>query len=236
MRAIAVSLAKAVGDEYIVMYSPKSQPGESYAWARPTELGNDWTPERRCNAISNRLESYRPDGLLELRTAVLNNENIVCVTSQEIADCRIVLTVPPEQSAAETRDGVFDNIRTADGGQVTDAVTTLTSSSPAFQTFGNLLSGLGSSRRGGLLGGSSGTDLRPFLDPSDGGTGTQIERGFLGRARPSIRAIFYLAAMATAVVSIPICCDSDRNPFFRYKQQGAGISSEKRAPLLLRYR
>ena len=34
--------------DYTVMYRPKSEPGQAYPWAVPTEMGGGWTPERRC--------------------------------------------------------------------------------------------------------------------------------------------------------------------------------------------
>ena len=91
--------------EYTVMYFPESQPNQAYAWATPTELGGGWTEERRCNAISSRLESYRPEGLLELRTGTENGYNIVCATTEQSPNqCGIVFTVPPGQDPVQTRD------------------------------------------------------------------------------------------------------------------------------------
>ncbi|NJN90156.1 MAG: hypothetical protein HC878_07090, partial [Leptolyngbyaceae cyanobacterium SL_5_14] len=104
------------------MYYPQSQPGQAYAWATPTELGGGWTEERRCNEISRRLEFYRPDGLLEMQTGVENGYSTICVTTQQNASCRIVLTVPPGQDPLVTRDRVFENLAVADRGQQTDSV------------------------------------------------------------------------------------------------------------------
>jgi hypothetical protein len=165
--------------QYTVMYSPQSQPGQSYAWATPTALGGGWTPERRCNEISRRLEFYRPDGLLEMRTAVENNYNTVCVTTQKNSTCQIVLTVPPGQDPQSTRDRVFQNISVADSGKETQAVNTFVGGDSGYQMLNQVLNrglsaiGIGnnSSRR------SNSINLRPFLDPADGGTGTQLGRG-----------------------------------------------------------
>lgn len=158
------------------MYYPQSQPGEAYPWAKPTELGGGWTPERRCNEISRRLESYRPDGLLEMRTGIENGYDIVCVTTQQDPSCRIVLTVPPGQDARVTRDRVFESLTVADSGQQTDAVTTFTGRDR------DLLDGLADSLNlpsipNINLPGRSSRDainLRPFLDPADGGTGQRL--------------------------------------------------------------
>lgn len=164
---------------YTVMYNPISQPKQFYPWATPSALGGGWSPERRCNEISRRLEFYRPDGLVELRTSVENGYNIICVTTEADPDCRIVLTVPPGQDPVATRDRVFSNLTVADSGQQTTAVNTFTGDNA-----GNLLNQIGNAigvNLSGLTGGnrvnrrSSGIDLRPFLDPSDGGTGARLK-------------------------------------------------------------
>jgi len=83
-------------------------------------MGDGWTSERRCNEISQRLESYRPDGLIELRD-VENNYNTV-VTTENDPSCRIVFTVPPGQDPTSTRNRVFSNLTVADSGEQTTAI------------------------------------------------------------------------------------------------------------------
>jgi hypothetical protein len=161
---------------YTVMYNPASQPEEFYPWAVPEDMGEAWPAERRCTTISDRLESYRPDGLLELQTGVENGYNTVCVTTEAVDSCRIVFTVPQGQDPVETRDNVFDNLVLADQGERTEGVTTLTgggSGNDILDQLGNVLGtgGLGSAES------SNGINLRPFLDVADGGTGTQLDGG-----------------------------------------------------------
>lgn len=161
--------------QYTVMYNPQSQPGKVYPWAAPGQMGGGWTPDLRCQEISRRLEFYRPDGLLELRTAVENGYDTVCVTTEQVPTCRIVLTVPEGQDPISTRDRVFANLTTADSGQNTAAVSTYTGNGVGSvlnqigQAIGVDLSGIGGtgSRRSSI-------NLRPFLDPADGGTGTRL--------------------------------------------------------------
>lgn len=152
--------------EYTVMYRPESQPNESYAWAIPEQMGGNWSPQRRCQAISDRLEEYRPDGLMELQTTTMNGEDVVCVTTEADSSCRIVFTVPQGKDAVRTRDRVFENLADASEGRQTQGVRTFTNNS----SFGDLLRGR-SSR-------SQETDdsinLRPFLDQADGGTGREL--------------------------------------------------------------
>lgn len=168
-----------IGGEYTVMYYPLSQPGQSNAWATPTELGGGWTEDRRCYEISRRLEFYRPDGLLELRTGVENGYNTVCVTTEANPSCRIVFTVPPGQDPIATRDRVFSNLTVADSGQQTQGVVTYAGDGDdLLQRLGGVLGlELPSSRgnsRSVTRSSPSAIDLRPFLDPADGGTGERL--------------------------------------------------------------
>jgi hypothetical protein len=167
-----------VEGQYMVMYYPQSQPGQAYPWATPTQMGGGWTPELRCNEISRRLESYRPDGLQAMQTGTENGYNVVCVTTQRDPACRIVLTVPPGQDPLITRDRVFENLTVADSGQQTDSVVTYTDGdgdgilSRLGEALNVDLPGLGRRRSAT----SDSIDLRPFLDPTDGGTGARLTR------------------------------------------------------------
>jgi hypothetical protein len=171
-----------VDGQYTVMYHPESQPDQSYAWAKPTLLGGGWTPQLRCAEISRRLESYRPDGLIEMRTGAENGYNTVCVTTQVNPRCRIVLTVPPGQDPVITRNRVFENLAVADSGQGTDAVTTFSEDGDdILNQIGDVLHlpGLRGQRDR-----SDGIDLRPFLDPADGGTGTNLQDNSSSQLNP----------------------------------------------------
>lgn len=177
-----------INGQYTVMYQPESQPGKYYPWATPGNMGGGWLADRRCAEISRRLESYRPDGLLEMQTSVENGYNIVCVTTQKVPACRIVLTVPPGQNPLVTRDRVFQNLTVADSGQQTQAVNTYQDGGrggllgDAERIVQEGLSGLGRVRSRS----TDGIDLRPFLDARDGGTGANLQSGFTNR-RPAPR-------------------------------------------------
>ena len=173
--------------QYTVMYSPEKSTGESYPWAIPQQLGGGWGPEKRCVEISRRLEEYRPDGLLEMSTATENGYNTVCATTQSRSACRIVFTVPPGQDPIATRNSVFSNLTTADNGQMTQGVNTFVGNrSENLNLNGDLVnlglailgqgSSVGSSSTSGL-GYSSAINLKPYLAPSDGGTGRQLTNG-----------------------------------------------------------
>ena len=169
--------------EPTVMYRPDNQPGRSYPWAVPRTLGDGWTAERRCQEISQRLEMYRPDGLEELRTGYENNYQTICVTTQQVPRCRIVLTIPPGQNAEMVRDRVFESIAIADSGQMTQGVNAYTGGQN-----NNFLNQLGQ-----LLGGKTpnqaqknpnGINLRPFLAQSDGGTGEKLKKSVNNSTAP----------------------------------------------------
>ncbi|MBD2460862.1 hypothetical protein H6G89_07375 [Oscillatoria sp. FACHB-1407] len=172
---------QTVNGEHTVMYYPESQPNQAYAWAVPSLLGGGWTPERRCAEISRRLESYRPDGLQELRTGMENGYNVICATTDRNSACRIVLTVPPGQDPVATRDRVFENLAVADSGQQTDGVNTYSGGGQddLLDRIGEVLN-LPSRRRA-----SNGIDLRPFLDRADGGTGARLQGGFSTQSNPN---------------------------------------------------
>jgi hypothetical protein len=162
-----------VSGQLTVVYRPLARPNEAYPWAIPADMGTAWNSQRRCSEIARRLETYRPDGLQELRTGIENRQNVVCVTTEKNQSCRIVFTVPGRQDPIATRDQVFRNLTLADSGQQTQGVNTFAGGND------NILGGLGErlgSRRQALSRNnrSAGIDLRPFLSQEDGGNGMRI--------------------------------------------------------------
>lgn len=167
-----------VDGEYTVMYYPESQPNQGYPWAIPSELGGGWTPQKRCDAITSRFESFRQDGLLELTTGEENGYDTICVTTQvDPTDCRLVLTVPPGQDPQLTRDLIFDNLLVADDGGSTQGVYTFGDSQggnrDVLGEIGNVING-GANSNSASKSSPENINLRPFLDPADGGTGENL--------------------------------------------------------------
>lgn len=165
--------------QYTVMYLPESQASMAYPWAVPGVMGGGWSSERRCSEISRRLESYRPDGLVEMKTGFENGYNTICVTTERVPSCRIVLTVPGGQDPQSTRDRVFENLTVADSGQQTQGVVTYQGNrnNNILNQVGDLLGiKIPSSGNRNSVQRSSGIDLRPFLAPSDGGTGAMLRK------------------------------------------------------------
>jgi uncharacterized protein YndB with AHSA1/START domain len=169
--------------QYTVMYRPESRPQEVFPWAVPKDLKGGWFAQKRCNEISRRLEDYRPDGLQELTTSTENGYDVICATTQANPACRIVFTVPPGQDAITTRDAVFENLTVADRGTLTQGVNTFVGSTSGTVNLNDNLVNLGLS----LVGGGStwvnsavarsAINLRPHLDPADGGTGVNMTNG-----------------------------------------------------------
>ncbi len=153
---------------YTVMYSPQSQPNQLFAWATPKALGGGWDAQKRCTTIAQRLETYRPDGLLELRTSTLNGYNVLCVTSEAQPDCRLVLTVPPGRDAFQVRNDVFQNLVSADSGQQTIGVNTYRGAGLE-DTINLGRNILGGNKRAAVS--RDAIQLKPFLDKQDGGNG-----------------------------------------------------------------
>lgn len=164
-----------------VMYFPESQPNQAYPWAVPSTLGGGWSSDRRCNEIARRLESYRPDGLVEMKTGSENGYNTICVTTDRVPSCRIVLTVPPGQDPTTTRDRVFQNLSVADSGQQTQGV--LTYGEGRSDILGQLGQVLGIGGRRSTAATTNGNiNLKPFLSPRDGGTGEKLVGGVQTRS------------------------------------------------------
>lgn len=163
--------------EYTVMYQPETQPGQYFAWATPRKMGGGWEPLKRCNKIAERLERYRPDGLTELRTSSLNGYNVLCVTSQADPSCRLVLTVPQDQDPYQVRNNVFQNLISADSGQQTTGVNTYSADSGDFENIAKLGRSLFEGSKKQNLASQKTINLKPFLDPKDGGSGSQLKKG-----------------------------------------------------------
>ncbi len=165
--------------EYTVMYLPESQPNQAYPWATPTAMGGGWDAEKRCSTISERLESYRPEGLVELQVGLENGYDVVCATTEQVPGlCKIVFTVPLGQNPVATRDRVFENLTLADAGSNTNVVNTFTANDAS-----NILGQLGEALNLPMPASSSarpaadtGIDLKPFLDTADGGTGSALRK------------------------------------------------------------
>ncbi len=167
---------RLINGQYTVVYIPDST-STAYPWAVPTALGGGWSPEKRSTEIARRLQSYLPDGLVEMKTGVENGYNTVCVTTDRVPTCRIVFTVPPGQDPQTTRDRVFQNLTVADSGQTTQGVYTYgrtNRDNDILNQLGNVL-GIGGKKPQATT--SRDINLKPFLSKKDGGTAEKLVGG-----------------------------------------------------------
>ncbi len=180
---------QATNGQYTVMYMPENLQNQAFPWAVPSAMGGGWNPERRCNEIARRLESYRPDGLVEMKTGFENGYNTICVTTDRVPSCRIVLTVPQGQDPQNTRDRVFQNLTVADSGQQTQGVLTYgNSGSGILGQLGQVL-GIGGRRSTTVTNANGDINLKPFLSRKDGGTGERLVGGVPLRSNPAPRTL-----------------------------------------------
>jgi hypothetical protein len=112
----------------------------------------------------------------ELAIGVENGYDIICVTTEVNPSCQIVLTVPPGENPELIRDRVFENLTVADRGGQTEAVNAIVDTGNG-GLMGTLEDAMGIQLpRGGHSSqvNPGNINLRPFLDPADGGTGARL--------------------------------------------------------------
>lgn len=52
------------------------------------EFGGDWTPQKRCAAVSQRFQKFLDRGNLKfIRTGAVNNQPVICVANARGGDC-----------------------------------------------------------------------------------------------------------------------------------------------------
>ena len=85
-----------------------------------SERTNGWTPERRCEHVSQKFQRYYDNGTLKyIRTGNINNHPVICVASHKDGDCLerdVLLTLEPRDDAHTALEQMLDLRRRA-GGQ-----------------------------------------------------------------------------------------------------------------------
>ncbi|MEO1004867.1 MAG: COP23 domain-containing protein [Cyanobacteria bacterium J06638_38] len=78
-------------------------------WVSEHFSESNWTPLSRCQTVSDRLEEYRQNGKLKYVTlGVENNQQIICVASQDNGPCEgIVYTLRPGQDGVAALNNLF---------------------------------------------------------------------------------------------------------------------------------
>ena len=85
-------------------------------WRSQTFSGSVWTPERRCQEVSARFQSYHSSGTLEyITTGRMNGLPVICVAKTDGGACAgLLYTLKPGQNATATLKKLFD-VRTKPG-------------------------------------------------------------------------------------------------------------------------
>ena len=73
-------------------------------WVSDHFAGAGYTPEKRCQEVSLRFQSYYDQGLIRfMTTGRMNSQSVVCVTSQEQGPCQgLLFTLKPESNPNKT--------------------------------------------------------------------------------------------------------------------------------------
>ncbi len=73
-------------------------------WTSNNFSDSGWTPERRCQEVSSRFQTYHEDGSLNyLTTGVMNGMPVVCTTNQEGGTCQnLLFTLKEGANAGQT--------------------------------------------------------------------------------------------------------------------------------------
>ena len=85
-------------------------------WKSQTFSSSGWTPERRCQEVSARFQSYHSSGSLEyITTGRMNGLPVICVAKSDGGACAgLLYTLKPGQNATATLKQLFE-IRTKPG-------------------------------------------------------------------------------------------------------------------------
>ena len=96
------------GDVWTVMYRHDKGP---QPWLKMvTTLGGGYTPLKRCEEISQRLEIYRKDGLTKLDyrgDSNTPNQYVICAKTKQSENCSLLVTLKPG-SQTEAHKAVHD--------------------------------------------------------------------------------------------------------------------------------
>ena len=92
------------GDVYTVMY--RHDKGKKPWLKMVSTLGDDWTPNKRCEEIASRLEIFRKDGLTQISYRTdpnTPNQYVICAKTKVSGEgCPLLLTLKPGSDPYET--------------------------------------------------------------------------------------------------------------------------------------
>ena len=81
-------------------------------WVSTWSSGSGWTPQRRCDLVSQKFQRYHENGTLKfMRTGQFNGYPVICIASSKGGSCLqqdVLVTLPLEGDAAETLEQMTD--------------------------------------------------------------------------------------------------------------------------------
>jgi len=90
-------------------------------WESKAFTSSGFTPERRCNEVSDRLQKYAKGGNLRyITTGKINNQNVVCVAAYRNGQCRpngLILTLKNDENPREVLESLFETAFKVSGGK-----------------------------------------------------------------------------------------------------------------------
>ncbi|MFN5856261.1 MAG: COP23 domain-containing protein [Pseudanabaenaceae cyanobacterium] len=112
----------------------KTPSGESLAFInwKTNVFGDNFTPERRCQIVSQRLQNYSSSGKLEnLVASTMNGVPVICVGQNKrcdssLPDNGLVITVRPGVKPEQTLQQISD-FRNGSGGELTETTRRMSS-------------------------------------------------------------------------------------------------------------
>ena len=114
--AASISCMNADGVPATVVQTKTGKQVPIIYWKSQTFTGSGWTPERRCQEVSSRFQSFHAAGNLDyITTGRMNGMPVICVAKSDGGACAgLLYTLKPGQNATATLQKLFD-IRTKPG-------------------------------------------------------------------------------------------------------------------------
>lgn len=98
------------GQTPTTIYQSKQGGSEPWIqWVSDHFADSGWSPDARCQEVSNRLETYRQNRKLRYVTlGTINNQSVICVASENQGPCEgIIYTLKPGQDGIKALNNLF---------------------------------------------------------------------------------------------------------------------------------
>ena len=87
-----------------------------------SELGGGYTPQVRCDIVSQKFQDFHNQGILKfLTTGIENRQKVICVTNQDQGPClKTLYTLKPNQNPGEALQNLLAVRTRASGGPISE--------------------------------------------------------------------------------------------------------------------